>query len=78
MNWHNIIDNSDGKSFKNKGSRSLYTDLEPQFKYTFGTIYIGRDNKKPFYRYSPTPTLNNRISPIPSLNTLFLRRPSNS
>jgi len=71
MNWHNIIDKSDGKLFKNWGSRSLYSDFEPEFKYTYGTLYIVRDKKKSFYRNSPAPTLNNLISPIPSLNTPF-------
>ena len=71
MNQSDILYKNNRKLYINKGSKSLYTDFEPHFKYTYGTLYIVRDRKKPFYRNSPTPTLNNWISPIPSLNTLF-------
>jgi hypothetical protein len=74
MNRNNHVDKSDGKLFKNWGSRSLYSDFVPQFKYTYNNIYIMEDGKRTFHQISPTPTSNIRILTILSLNTSFLRR----
>lgn len=62
------------KLFINKGSNSLYTEFEPQFKYSNRYLFIVLNEKASFCRDYSTPTLNNGISPTPSLYTNFCRR----
>jgi hypothetical protein len=62
------------KLFKNTGSKSLYNEIEPKFIYGHRYLFIVKNEKASFYRNYSTPTLNNGISPTPSLYTNFWRR----
>jgi len=71
MKWDLINYKRDGNIFKNKGSNSLYSKIDPVFKYRFRCIYILGSEKRRLFRGLRAPCLYCRVSSTTSLNTVF-------